>query len=189
MGLFGDIKGTRQNTFEIGNGQTGDKSLVARNGDANPPKVRYNDTSNLWQYSNDGTTWKDLPPSADDVLPSQGGNSGKFLTTNGTTSSWGTPASGGITWSSKTGAFNASAGNGYLADTNASAFTGTLPGSPSDGDIVYFADARGTWGTNNCTVGRNSKNINGVAEDLICDVSGDAFGLIYYSTTGDWRFI
>lgn len=31
----------------------------------------------------------------DDVLPSQGGNSGKFLTTNGTTVSWGTPAGSG----------------------------------------------------------------------------------------------
>lgn len=33
--------------------------------------------------------------SADDVLPSQTGNSGKFLTTNGTTSSWGTGGGGG----------------------------------------------------------------------------------------------
>jgi hypothetical protein len=31
---------------------------------------------------------------ADDVLPTQTGNSGKFLTTNGTTSSWGTAGSG-----------------------------------------------------------------------------------------------
>ena len=31
----------------------------------------------------------------DDVLPTQTGNSGKFLTTNGSTSSWGTPAGGG----------------------------------------------------------------------------------------------
>jgi hypothetical protein len=32
---------------------------------------------------------------ADLLLPSQTGNSGKFLTTNGTSASWGTPATGG----------------------------------------------------------------------------------------------
>lgn len=35
---------------------------------------------------------------ADDVLPSQTGNSGKFLTTNGTTASWGAGGGGSSTW-------------------------------------------------------------------------------------------
>ena len=35
---------------------------------------------------------------ADGILPTQTGNSGKFLTTNGTASSWGTPAGSGATY-------------------------------------------------------------------------------------------
>jgi len=46
--------------------------------------VKINDT-----YQFDGTNWTLLNNTAGDVLPSQSGNSGKFLTTDGTTTSWG----------------------------------------------------------------------------------------------------
>ena len=39
----------------------------------------------------------------DSILPTQTGNSGKFLTTNGSTSSWGTPSGGSMTWPAAAG--------------------------------------------------------------------------------------
>ncbi|MBZ0158375.1 MAG: hypothetical protein K8I29_19430 [Alphaproteobacteria bacterium] len=235
MGLFGDIKGTRQNTFEIGNGQAGDKTLVARNGDANPPKVRYNDTTNLWQYSNDGTMWNDFTPlnhdhnggdgaqidhvnlankgtnthatidahlastsnphstTADQVLPSQTGNSGKFLTTNGTTASWGTPDSsgGGVSWetSVRSSSFTAIAGEGYLLDTSGGTFNMTLPLSPSVGDLVAGRDIANSFDTNNLSLLRNGEKIEALSEDLTDNVEGDYFYLLYTGATYGWRFV
>ncbi|MHA1949998.1 MAG: LamG-like jellyroll fold domain-containing protein, partial [Candidatus Thorarchaeota archaeon] len=47
--------GTNSNTFAVGNGSTGtDKDLVADNGTANLPTLRYEDGSSEWQFSNDG---------------------------------------------------------------------------------------------------------------------------------------
>lgn len=53
---------------------------------------------------------------ADQVLPSQTGNSGKYLTTNGTTASWATVSSG------------------YTLNVLASSF------APTDGSTVYFGN-------------------------------------------------
>ncbi len=89
-------------------------------------------------------------------------------------------------------ATNAVVGNSYLAGTSASAFTITLPASPIQGDVVTFADAKGTWATNNLTIARNGKNIldlDGIAtaEDLVCDLDGIQFTLFYDAP--NWRLI
>jgi len=52
--------GTNQNNFNVGDGNDTDKSITMVNGDANPPKIRYNATTNKWQYTDDGTTWYDF---------------------------------------------------------------------------------------------------------------------------------
>jgi hypothetical protein len=44
----------------IGNGTIGDKTIIANNADTNKPKIRYNDTSKKWEFTNDGTTWKSI---------------------------------------------------------------------------------------------------------------------------------
>jgi len=46
--------GTNQNTFSVGDGASGNKILQANNADANKPKLRYNDTGNVWEFSNNG---------------------------------------------------------------------------------------------------------------------------------------
>jgi len=56
--------GTNQNNFNVGDSNDTDKSITAVNGDANPPKIRYNSTTNKWQYTNDGTTWYDFGAAA-----------------------------------------------------------------------------------------------------------------------------
>ena len=50
--------------------------------------------STTWVYASASGTWS-LKPASASSLPSQAGNSGKYLTTNGTAASWGTVTSGG----------------------------------------------------------------------------------------------
>ena len=49
---------------------------------------------------------------------------------------------GAIDWCTtvKTGAFCAASGSGYLVNTTSTAFTATLPCSPTEGDQVSFVD-------------------------------------------------
>lgn len=51
-----DITQTTSNDFQIGDGQTGDKSITIDNGDVNLPSLQFDDTSNVWEASNDGVT-------------------------------------------------------------------------------------------------------------------------------------
>lgn len=88
---------------------------------------------------------------------------------------------------------------GYLmTDTTAGPFTITLPASPMGANLLFIQDIGqgagstalrpiGSWSTNNLTIARNGKTINLAAEDLICNSSGSLFGLVYDSTTNNWR--
>ena len=64
---------------------------------------------------------------------------------------------GSLSWSNKTGAFDAVASNGYFVDTTSGGITATLPATPSVADIIRFIDVSGTFDTNNLTIGRNGK--------------------------------
>jgi hypothetical protein len=83
----------------------------------------------------------------------------------------------------KTANYTTVAKEGVLADTSGGAFTVTLPATPSVGDLVVVADAGASWGTNNLTVGRNGSTIGGLAQDLVCDISGVSVTLVYDGTT------
>jgi hypothetical protein len=120
------------------------------------------------------------------IAPSTTGN---VLTSNGTTWASSAPAAGGITYTvTKTTTYTAVANDGVLTNTTGGAFTVTLPASPANGDQVIVADAGGTWGTNNLTVGRNGNNIADVAQDLVCDISGVSVQFVYNSSgTATWE--
>jgi hypothetical protein len=45
------------------------------------------------------------------------------------------------------------------------------------------ADAGANWGTNNLTVGRNGSTIGGLAENLICDITGASVQFVYDGAT------
>jgi hypothetical protein len=94
---------------------------------------------------------------------------------------------GGTSWQTvKTSAYTASAGEGVFADTSGGAFTLTLPSSPSQGDEVAFKDYGSTFDTNNLTIGRNGKNIEGVASDLVISVEGAGNTLVFVDDTKGW---
>ena len=117
-------------------------------------------------------------------LPIQTGNSGKYLTTNGTATSWGTiatPTYGSISpYSAISASLNpAVAFTRYLVDTT-SAVTVTLPGSPTVGDWIEIIRD----GANNVTVGRNGNNIAGLVADLTIDTDG--YGAILLYTASGW---
>jgi len=99
-------------------------------------------------------------------------------------------ASGGMQWSAITSdPAPAVSQHGYLCDTSGAAFSVTLPASPSVGDIVGVADGTGTFDSNNLTIGRATKNIMGIAEDLVVDRKNASFCLVYEGASAGWRIV
>jgi hypothetical protein len=111
------------------------------------------------------------------------GTSGNVLTSNGTVWTSAVLPPGGIEYEVKTANYTAADKEGILADTSGGAFTVTLPATPATGAQVIVADPTGDWGTNNLTIGRNGETIAGVAQDLVCDISGVSVQVVYDGTT------
>ena len=65
------------------------------------------------------------------------------------------------------------------ADTSGGSFTLTLPANPSNGDAVDIFDFAETFDSNNLTIARNGSKIESLTEDLVCNVEGAYFTLIY----------
>ena len=116
------------------------------------------------------------------------------ITVNGSTVSLG--ASGSIpavSWQSVitadgSTATSAVAGQGYFIDTTSNAHTINLPGSPSAGDTIAIKDYAGTFATNNLTIGRNSNNIQGVANNSLIDTNRASLTLVYVDATKGWLY-
>jgi hypothetical protein len=79
-----------------------------------------------------------------------------------------------------------SSNEGFIFNTYTVPITATLPLNPLTGAFINITFER--YGSNNLTIERNGSNIDGVAEDLICDVSGN-FSLIYTNIVVGWKFI
>lgn len=88
-------------------------------------------------------------------------------------------------WIVKSSAYTASKDDRILADTSGGAFPIMLPGSPSIGHQVAFADAKRTWATNNLTVDGNGNNVLG-SSTFIVDLDDWPFSLTYNGT--QWVF-
>jgi len=119
------------------------------------------------------------------------GASGDTVTLAAGASQSGFGRTGTVNWDTtkKTTGFTSVSGNGYFCDTTSSAFTATLPATPSAGAIVAFSDYTGTWTTNNITVGRNGSNINGAAADLLLNGNNTTATFIYVDGIEGWRII
>jgi hypothetical protein len=111
------------------------------------------------------------------------GTNGNVLLSNGTAWTSSALPPGGLVYTFTTTPVTLTDKQGVLTDTSGGAFTVTLPATPSTGAQVVVADAGANWGTNNLTVGRNGSTIGGLAQDLVCDISGANVQLIYDGTT------
>jgi hypothetical protein len=160
VGLTTHISGT----LPVANGGTGQASNLTQYG------VVYGSTTTAMATTGAGTT-------------------GQVLTaTTSAAPAW-AAQTGGVTWSAISGNTNAVAGTGYMIDTTSTAVTLTLPASPAVGDYIAVCDAASKFGTNNLTVARNTKVIQGSATDLTCSINDQSFGLVYQGATNGWRIV
>jgi len=122
------------------------------------------------------------------VFPTGTGTADQILKSDGSGNlSFADPSGGGTSWQAvKTSGFTAAAGEGYFCNTTSSAFTATLPSSPTLGDSISFIDYAGTFDTNNLTIARNGKNIQGLAEDLTVSVERAGLTLVFTDNTQGW---
>ena len=125
-------------------------------------------------------------------IESRSGNSLTFGATGDTIALGGSSFNGtsSVIWdtTAKTSNFTAVAGTGYFVNTTSGAITATLPSSPSAGDVVAFKDYAGTFGSNNLTLGRNSSNIQGVANDSIISTNRASVVCVYVDATKGWLY-
>jgi len=114
---------------------------------------------------------------------------GATITNNGTQTGFG--RTGTVNWdtTAKTASFTAVSGNGYFVNTTSGAITVTLPASPSGGAIVAVKDYAQTFATNNCTIARNSSNIEGVASDAVLDGNAESVTFVYVDSTKGWVLV
>jgi hypothetical protein len=121
------------------------------------------------------------------TLPIADGSADQALKTDGSGNLSFGDVAGGESWQAvKTGNFNAVASEGYFINTTSAAITATLPASPSLGDFITFIDYAGTFDTNNLTIARNGKPIQGAASDLTVSIERSAFTLVFVDDTQGW---
>jgi hypothetical protein len=75
------------------------------------------------------------------------------------------------------------------ADTSGGTFTLTLPASPNEGDSIDIFDYSETFDTNPLVIARNGERIESLEEDLIANVEGAYFTMIYTGSTRGWQIL
>jgi len=112
------------------------------------------------------------------------------LTINGSSVSLGSSISAGaLNWQVvQTTGFTAVAGRGYFCNTTSTAFTVTLPATPTIGDTVALVDYAGTFATNKLTIARNGSNIQGVANNSLIGTNRASITLVYVDSTKGWIY-
>ena len=112
---------------------------------------------------------------------------GATISNSGTASGFG--STGEVSWNTTKITADpgpAVSGVGYFTDTSSSAFNVTLPSSPSAGAVIAVADYADNWGTNNLTILRNGSNIEGSAENFVCNTNGASITFVYVDATKGW---
>src|SRR5210317_2399536 len=103
-------------------------------------------------------------------------------------------ANTGVTWNAVTVAdgsttVNASAGNGYILDTNTGVIEVFLPTSPTRGDTVIFSDYAGTFATNNVIVNTGGVAIDStVGSDFILSTNNRIAEFVYVDSNKGWLY-
>ena len=142
----------------------------------------------FFEDSDNGTNKVKLigPASTADItltLPSSAGSSGQSLVTNGSgVLSFATVGGLYNDWLIKTSGYTMVSGDQIIGNHASSAFTLTLPASPSAGAVVTVKNA----GAALITIGRNSQKINSTAEDGSLATDAGAT-LVYVDSTIGWK--
>ena len=90
----------------------------------------------------------------------------------------------------QTVAFTAETNYRYPCDTDTTAaFTVTLPGTPTAGDVVYVFDVAGTFDVAHLTLDGQTKKIMSDASDLIIDVKWFSGGVQFVNDVEGWVVI
>ena len=119
-------------------------------------------------------------------LPTQTSNSGKYLTTDGTTSSWGTVASGLVVTANKIANYTAAVNDLVRANTLAGAFSVTLPVSPIDGAVVGIIDISNNFNTYNLTILPGAGATVESDTSVILDVNHTYAEFVYSLSNTNW---
>jgi hypothetical protein len=119
------------------------------------------------------------------TLPATDGTNGQVLSTNGSGVLSFTTPSAGIAFQSsvKTSGFTAVAGEGYFCNTTSSAFTVTLPSTPTAGQQIALVDYAGTFATNNITLSPNGNKINGSTDNKVLTTNREAVTITFIDST------
>ena len=111
-----------------------------------------------------------------------------FLRGDNTWTTISTSAASPITWTTKTAAYTAVAGDRIFANTAGGAFAITLPITPSSGNTVIISDYASNFSIAHVAISGNGSNILGQSADLILDVTNQAVTLVYADATRGWVF-
>ena len=120
--------------------------LKVERGNSSDVSIRWNESSDKWQYTNNGSTYLDMGGT---TLPSY--QSGKYLTTNGSSLSWDDPDNNyvtGASWSSSTGQLTLTRGGSSSLSSvtvGVSNLVTYLNANLSGGDPTIRTDNGGDW--------------------------------------------
>jgi hypothetical protein len=121
------------------------------------------------------------------VLPTATGTTNQVLQTDGSGNLSFATVTGGAAWQAVvTSSLTVVSKNGYFVNTSGGVITATLPASPTIGDFISFVDYNATFDTNNLTIARNGKPIQGLAEDLTVNQERAALTLVFTDNTQGW---
>jgi hypothetical protein len=143
----------------------------------------YNLANTNWQILD---TPQVLTAGAGAALPTQTSNSGKYLTTDGSTPSWSSIITGLQITVTKTANYTATTNSLIRSDTTSGAFTITLPASPTDGATVGVIDIASTFGTNALTVASGAGATVEGDTSVILNVNHTYAEFIYSASTTNW---
>jgi len=128
-----------------------------------------------------------LTASSSNAVPIPPGST-MLVYSDGTDTSLGLLTKGYATITDTNTPYTTVAGAQIFANTTSNPITVTLPASPATGDEVTIIDTRGTWNSNNLTVGRNGQPINTASSDLTLSTNGQSITLVYIDSTRGWAY-